>query len=164
MVMESSTVTACGPLPLDIALGTAETRQNDRLLAYQQVGAVELGVDVNGEVELAHRGEAFLRVRQGDGEVAAEADENLGIPIEDSLHGSHGIMPMFGRRREIEALLDIGEHGGGGFFGNSDRAVALHVGMPAQRADAGPRLAKITAQQQQVCDLLNVRGAPCCAG
>ena len=67
--------------------------------------------------------------------------------------------PVLARRREAERRLEAVEQACVGLFGDADRAVALHVGMAAQRADAGAGLADIAAQQQQVGDLLHVLGA-----
>ncbi len=63
------------------------------------------------------------------------------------------------RRLEAEGALDALEHRDVGFLGDADGAVALHVGVAAQRADAGARLAVIALQQQQVRDLLDIVGA-----
>jgi hypothetical protein len=52
--------------------------------------------------------------------------------------------------------LDRVEQAADGFSVMPDRAVALDVGMAAQRADARPRPADIAAQQQQVDQLLHI--------
>jgi hypothetical protein len=44
-------------------------------------------------------------------------------------------------------------------FGNPDGSIALHVGMTAQRRDAGALAADIAAKQQEIGDLLDVAGA-----
>ncbi len=52
----------------------------------------------------------------------------------------------------VEQILD-------GTLRDADRAVALHVGVSAQRADAGALLADVAAHEQQVGDLMHVRRA-----
>ena len=49
---------------------------------------------------------------------------------------------------------------GVGDLGDADGAVALHVGVTAQRADAGALAADLAAHQHQVGELLHVR-VPC---
>ena len=111
---------------------------------------------MHGEVERAHAPVALLRIGHCHGKVAAEADQRLGPAIGDGLHRRHRVVAMLTRRFEAEDPLDAFQHGGGRFLGNADRAVSLHIGMAAQRADACPWFSEISTQQQQVCDLLDV--------
>lgn len=109
------------------------------------------------EVELAHGGKTLFRIGQGNRKIAAKADQHLGLSVDNRLHGCDRVMAMRFRRFETEGLLDPRQHLGAGLFGDSNGAVALHIGMAAQRADAGAGLAEIPAHQQKVCELLNVR-------
>ena len=118
--------------------------------------AVELRGDVDGQVHIAHGFEAALGIGQGDGEIAAEADEYLGAPVEHRLHGGHGIVAVLGRRIEAEGALDAFQHRLGRLFPDADSAVALDVGVAAQGADARAGLADVAAQEQQVGELLHV--------
>ena len=154
--IESSTVIDCGAGGLHVALRAAEDGQDDRLLADQEVRAVELGVQVHREVKIAHALVAAIGVGQRDREIAAEADQRLGLSRHHRLHRLDRVMAVMRRRAETERLFDIGEHHGIGLFGDADSAVALHVGMAAQRADAGAGLAEIAAHEQQGRDLLHV--------
>ncbi len=70
-------------------------------------------------------------------------------------------MAMRARRFEAERGLDPCQQGGIRPLGNADAAIPLHIGMTAQRADAGARLSEIAAQQQQIGDLLNIGSALC---
>ena len=64
---------------LDVALGAAEDGQDDRLLADQQVRAVQLGVQMHRQIQVAHALVAEIGVGQRDREIAAQADQHLGL-------------------------------------------------------------------------------------
>ena len=141
---------------LDVALGASKHRQDDRLLADQKMRAVELGAEVHGEIELAHARPATLRVGQRHGKIASETDQDLRSAIVDCLHRSDRVMAVMSWRLEAEGAFDALKHWNIGLFGDADRSIALHVGVTAQRANAGARFAEIAPQKQQVCDLLHV--------
>ena len=61
-------------------------------------------------------------------------------------------MAMFLRRRETKHLLQLRQEGSARLLGNPDGAVALDVGVTAQRTDPGAGFADIPAHQQQVGD------------
>ena len=131
----------------------------NRLLADQQMRAVQLGTEMHGEIELAHGCLTPARIRQRDGQIAAKADQRFRAPIVDRLHRRDGIMPVMFRWHEAVGFLDVFKHKGRRLLRDADSAVALHVGMAAQRADAGAWLADIAAQQQQAGDLVDIRRA-----
>ena len=65
-------------------------------------------------------------------------------------------MAPFFRRLEAVAFFDIAEQSGVGFFGDAHGAVALHVGMAANRRNTGAGAADIAFEQQQVHHLLDI--------
>src|SRR5438874_7262017 len=69
----------------------------------------------------------------------------------------HGVETMRAWRGEIEFLAELIEKVFSRLFPNPHRAIALHVAVAAHRAQARSRFAKLTAQQHQVNDLLNIR-------
>src|SRR5437762_547408 len=69
----------------------------------------------------------------------------------------HGVETMCAWRGEIEFLAELIEKVFSRLFPNPHRAIALHVAVAAHRAQARSRFAKLTAQQHQVNDLLNIR-------
>ncbi len=105
------------------------------------------------------RREALLRVRHGDGEIAAEADQDLRSAVDGSPRMAATASCPWRAAARTEGRFDAVEHSRARLLGDADRAIALHVGMAAQRADAGARLADIAAQQQQIGDLLDIAGA-----
>src|ERR1700758_3126638 len=111
--------------------------------------------DVPG-IELAHGRLATLRVGQRYGKIAPETDQDLGAAVIDRLHRSNRIMAMMAWRLEAEGAFDTLKQWNVGPFGDADRSIALHVGVAAQRADAGTGLAEIALQQQKICDLLDI--------
>ena len=66
---------------------------------------------------------------------------------------------MLLRRRKTKHPLQVGEKLGARLFRDADGTVALYVGVSAQRADPGSRLADIPAHQQQVGYQAYIRGA-----
>ena len=114
--IESSTVTDCGPRGLHIDFGASEARQDERLLGQQQMRAVELGGDMDREIEAAHRRESGLGVRHRDREIAAETDQRLRAPVPDRLDGFDRVMAFFARRLEAEDAVDAVEQA---LFGTS---------------------------------------------
>ncbi|MCY1222309.1 hypothetical protein D9M72_343990 [compost metagenome] len=144
---------------LDIELGAAQARQHVSLLRHQQVRAVELGPDMHAQVELAHCREALLGIGQGHGKVAAQAKQRPGPAIDHRLHGIDGVVPVPRRRPEAEGILEPPQEVRRRLLGDADGTVPLHVGVAAQGADAGARLAEVAAQHQQVAQQADIGGA-----
>src|SRR6516164_2325118 len=71
----------------------------------------------------------------------------------------YDIMSMCARRFETKHLLQLIEQFRLWLFVDTHRAITLHIGVTAHRADPRPRLADIAAQQQQVHSLLYIRSA-----
>ncbi len=63
---------------------------------------------------------------------------------------------VFLRRPEAKSFFNAVEQFLRRNFGDANGAVTLHVGVAAQRADAGAFFTNIAAHQQQVSDLLHV--------
>ena len=68
-------------------------------------------------------------------------------------------MPASPRRLEAEHFLELVEECRLWLFVDAHRAVALHVGMAAHRADPCSGFAEIAPEQQQIYDLLHVCSA-----
>jgi hypothetical protein len=111
------------------------------------------------KVEGTHGLVAVLGIGQRNGEIATEADEHFGPPFDDGLHRRHGVVAMLPRRFESKGPFDAIQQRIRRLLGDADGAVALHIGVAAQRADSCAGLAEIATQEQQVRDLLHVRGA-----
>jgi hypothetical protein len=120
--------------------------ENERFLTDQQMRAIQLGADVHCKIEGAHGPVAVRRAWKRYGEIAAEADECLGPSFDDCLHRGHRVMARRARRVETERGLDPRQQGGIRPLGNADGAIPLHIGMTAQRADAGAGFSEIAAQ------------------
>jgi hypothetical protein len=74
-------------------------------------------------------------------------------------NGFDRAVTLFARRVETEYALQAVEKRLGGNFRDAHRAVALHIRVAAQGADAGAGPAHVPAQQEQVGQLLHVGGA-----
>ena len=119
---------------------------------------------MHGQVKIAHRRDRGVRVRHRHGQVAAHADERTRAPVADGTHGVHRIVAMGEREREAVTLPDGIDQRLRRLFRDTHRAVALHVGVTADRCDAGAGLADVPAQQQQVGHLLHVLRATAVLG
>ena len=149
------------PRRLDVDLGTAETRQDQGCTTMNEMAAVELGGDVGGQIEIAQRSLRRLPVRYGRGKIAAHCEESLHLAADHGFQRGYHVVSRRGRRLEAEALLQPLEEVRLGDFRDPHGPIALHVGMTANRADAGAFAPHIAAQQREIGDLLHViRAAP----
>ena len=144
---------------LHVDIAARQSGEDQRLFAMNQMAAVELGADGDGQPQPAHRRLGHGPVRHGSDEITTVPDENLGAPIDHCLNRVYDIVAMSARRLEAEHLLDLIQQCRLWLFVDAHRAVALHVGMAAHRADPRSGLAEIAAQQQQIHDLLHVCSA-----
>src|SRR5919106_257434 len=97
---------------LHVDIAPCQTGQDQRLFAMNQLAAVELGVDGNGQAQAAHRRLAHGPVRYGPDEVAAEPDEHLGAAVHNCLYGVDDTVPASARRLEAEHFLELVEECG----------------------------------------------------
>src|SRR5271166_347764 len=142
-------------LHVDVAPG--KTGKYQRLLAMDDMAAIKLRVDPDGQPHFARRGLDQRPVWYCCNEIAAEPYEHLGPTIDDCLHRVDNGVAMCTRRIEAEYLLDLVQQFRARLLVDADRAVALDVGMTTDRAYSGSRLAEIAAQQQKIGDLLHIR-------
>src|SRR5215471_2755129 len=124
-----------------------------------QMAAIELRTDRDGQPQLPHRSFGRRPVRNRPDEIAAEPDEHFGASIHHRLYGVDDMVPASPGRLEAEYLLELVEEFWIRLFVDAHRAVALHVRMAAHRADPRSGLAEIPAQQEQIHHLLYVCGA-----
>src|SRR4051812_9915561 len=89
---------------LEILFSAAEARQDQRLLAGDQVRAIQLRRDLDGQPAAGERFGGVIRVRRRGEEVSAERDEDLYLPLVHSLDGADDVAAMLSRRREVELL------------------------------------------------------------
>jgi hypothetical protein len=92
-------------------------------------------------------------------EVTAQRDEHLDAPLAHTLDGLDGVGAVLGGRREVELgaqrLHELVAH----LFPDADGAVALHVAVPAHRAQPGAAATDLSAHQREVGDGLHVGDA-----
>ena len=112
---------------LNIQLGTAKTRENKGLFAHQQMGTVELGADVDAQIQGAHGREPAFMVGHCHRKITAEADERLRAAVDHRLGGLHRVMAVVRRWLKAENLLQTVQEGRRGFLANPDGTVPLHV-------------------------------------
>src|ERR1700722_4621240 len=144
---------------LHIDFGAPKARQYEGLPGDEQMRAVELGSNVNGEVKAAHRFKGGLRIRHCDSKVAAEADQRLRAPILDCLDGFDCVVALPAWRLETEHAGNAVQQSVIWNFRDPDGSISLYVGMAAQRRDAGALASNVAAKHEKVSDLLHVGGA-----
>ena len=87
---------------LEVALRSTEARKYQSLLARDEVRAVELRRDVDGQAAAAQSPGRELRVGRGREEVSAEREEDLDAALVHRLDGLDGVEAVAARRLEVE--------------------------------------------------------------
>ena len=129
------------------------------------MAAVELGRDLHGQRQRAprrlHAAPCPERART---KLPPRPTNALTLPSQHALAGLDRAMPFSRGGSKPYSSVELVERHELRLFGDADRALALHVGVAAHRADAGAGLADIAAQQQQIasictfCDALAMLG------
>src|SRR6266850_229283 len=97
-----------------------------------------------------------LCVRSGRKKVAPECKEDRRVASVHGLYCIHSVVAMLAWRFEIKLCSQVIEKRRGRPLPNAHRAIALNIAMTANRAQPGPRLSDLSAQQHEVNDLLDV--------
>ncbi|MDF9864813.1 hypothetical protein M2437_003795 [Methylorubrum pseudosasae] len=129
-----------------------------------EVGAVELGRDLDGEAQRAPRLLHPLRVGHRADEISAEPNEGFHLAGENAFAGLDRVHPLLAGRLEVVHLLEFIERHQRRLVGDADGALALHVRVAAHGADAGAGPPDIAAQEQQVDEHLHRLGAAAVLG
>jgi hypothetical protein len=95
---------------LHVAFRSAQDRKDDRLLSDQEMRAVELGIQVNDQIEIAHALIAEISVRQRNREIAAKANKHFRPTVDHRLHGLDGVMAVM-RGRPLQITRATGDCG-----------------------------------------------------
>ena len=135
---------------VDVAVGAAQGRQDERGAAVHEMAAVELGGDLHRERAGAQRSLGDLGVGGGRGEIATHADEHRRPPVAHGPDRLDGVVAVLARAGDPEPGVQRGEETLRGLLPDAHGPVALHIGVPAHRADARAGLADHAAQQQHV--------------
>jgi hypothetical protein len=83
---------------LMVFLGAREAGQDQRLLAVDEVPAIELRAHLHGQLAALQGLEGMDGVRCGEREVAAEGDEHLDVAAVHRLDGAHDVETVLARR------------------------------------------------------------------
>ena len=136
-----------------VLVGARQAGQDQRLLAVDEVAAVELGADLDGQLAVPQAPRTCRRVGRREREVAAEADEHLHLAAMHRLDRLDRPKPVLAGRLDPADLAEPVEEAPSRAVVDPAGAVALDVAVPANRA--GPRAfpADVAAQQEQVDDL-----------
>ncbi len=115
--------------------------------------AVELGADLDVELEVAHRGLGPLAVRRGTREVATQRDEGLRLALLQRRQALHGVVALRTRHADAVARFQRLDQPGGRLLVDTHGAIALDVGMATHRTGTGTGTAEVPPEQQQIDDL-----------
>src|SRR5260370_4851667 len=85
---------------LHVDVAARQSGEDERLLDMNEMAAVELGADGDGQPQAEHRGLGHGPVRYRSDEIAAEPDECLGAAVHHRLYGIDDIVPTSTRRLE----------------------------------------------------------------
>ena len=143
---------------LAVDLGAAEAGEDDFVAAADEVGAVEFGGDLGGPVAALESLCGVGGVGHGGEEVAAERDEDVEVAAVHGVDGFDGVETMLARAAEAERGIHAGEEGLGGLLVDAHGAIALHIAVAADGAEACALLAEMAAEQCQVDHLLDEVG------
>ncbi len=105
---------------------------------------------MHGQLHLAPRLGDAVPIGNGAGEIAAEADERLGLALQQRLDELDRVVALLRRRLEAVELAIFVHRRQFRLFRDADGALSLHVGMAAHGIAARPRPPDIAAQQQQI--------------
>ena len=110
-----------------IQLDAAETRQEVGDAAVDQMAAVELGGDLYCQPQLAPGRLHAASIGDRPHEIAAEPDKAMHLAFQDLLACLDCVETLVARRLEPELFLQLVDWHQLRFFGDADRALALHV-------------------------------------
>src|SRR5690606_12294589 len=137
------------------AFRARDNGQYQRLLAVDEMSAVELRRNADGEVELSHRVVGALGIRDRADKIAAEPNEYLCRACQHRLDRLDRVVAVRARRLEAKDIAHPVEVGRARLFVDADRAVALDVRMTSDRGDARPGAPEIALEQENIGNLLH---------
>src|SRR3569833_169661 len=135
---------------LSVDLQPAQAGQQITDLAMNEVTAVQLGRDVDGQPQTPPRGLYAASVWHGANEIASQAHKRLDGSGQHALASAHRGESLLAWRLKTVQFFQLIEGRQLRFLGNPNRPLALDVGVSPHRADAGPRLTYVASQKQQV--------------
>ena len=138
-----------------VGVGSSESREDDRGVAAQQMGPVQLRGDLHGELRSHQRSFGAIRVRGRPNEVAAEADQYSCLGVGERTHRIHGVVALLARHRHAELRFERVEQLWLRAFEDAHGAVALNVAVPTDRAKSGALAPDVSAKESEVRHLVD---------
>ena len=136
---------------LDVAVGAAQRRQDQRGLPVYQVAAVELRRDLHRQRATAQRGLGDLGVGRGGDEVAAHADEHLGSAVAHGADRVDGVIARAVRGLVMPNCVSSAARNASGIFSQMPIVRSpCTLECPRTGHTPGAGLADHAAHQQQV--------------
>src|SRR5689334_11376655 len=121
------------PALLNINIASGKTRKNQRLLAVDEMTAIKLGGNGDGQPQASHRSLGNGLVRHRGDEVAAKPNEYLCAPVDHRLQGVHDTVSVPARHFESKYFLDLVEQLRFGLLVDAYGSIPLHIRVAANR-------------------------------
>src|SRR3981189_2559647 len=99
--------------------------------------AIELGGNMHREIEVPHRLERDFRIGHRNCKIAAKTDQSLRLRISDRLDSFDCVVALVARRFESKDASYSIQKRIIRTISNTNSAVSLHLGVAAQRRNAG---------------------------
>src|SRR6202790_3980570 len=101
------------------------------------------------KIEIPHRPECDFRIGHRNSKIAAQTDQSLRAPVPDRLNSFNRVVALVAWRLEPEHARYSVEKLVIRNLGNADRTVSLHIGVAAQRRNAGALAPDVAAEHPQ---------------
>ena len=128
-----------------ILFTAAEAGQDQCLLAGDEMTAIEFCGHLHGQSATAQTFGDDFDIRGGRKEIPSEGNKHLSVAIAHGANGLHHVQPRFGWWSKTELPTQRLKKCRRGVGGDAHGTVALHVTVPAHRAEAGARFTNVTA-------------------
>jgi len=138
-----------------IGVAAPEAGKDEGCFPGDEMAAVELGGDVAGEGAVAESLGGVVGIGRCLDEVAAHADEDVGLACVHGLDSKDGVVAGFARRFELENFVEFVVEGGRHFFENAHGAIALDIAVSPDRAEACAFATDGSDEEVEVADFLN---------
>ena len=154
MLIESSTDVRWMPPSLVVLLGAAQARQNQRLLAVDEVAAVELGAHLDRQRTAPQARGGVVRCRARPGRSCRPCRRTPSPrPALHRLDGGDGVQAVLARRVDVQTSASRSRNCSAGRWSMPQVRLPWTLLWPRTGDGPAPFPADVAAQQQQVDDL-----------
>src|SRR5665213_1341215 len=120
-----------------------------------EVGTIQLGRDVHGQLAVLHRRLTDRRVRRGGDKITAQRKEDVNLAVAQSADRIHRVVAVLAGRLESKLITQFVKEGVGHLLPNSHGAIPLDVAVAANGRRARARTTDVASQEEKIHDLVN---------